>query len=399
MGLLCSKVTFDIFKLLNPSMSFTNGDLERLPYIVHDKKPEVDNLVAKCVGMSQGDAAGSETAWDFKQNMLTLWGMAATEQQKTVAEAYAMLREDWKKKTVEMRKLEMENNRIFIEAYGLTDEMKPDVPWNEISLTCNPWYRYGEKNAADGDEFPLDETLEKKLRTDTIKELVSYAVGCLMGRYSLDKEGLILASQGETLEDYWQKVGVEKTAATLQPDDDGILPVIVGANAFADDAKNRVTEFVRVVFGAENLNANLNFIEECLGTTLESYLAKEFWKDHKKMYQNRPIYWLFSSKKGAFQCLVYMHRMDAYTATKVRNDYLLKHIEFLRTRIAADTARSADLSAQERRDLKKMQQALDECLEYDGRLHVVADRMQPIDLDDGVVVNYAKFGDVLAKLK
>lgn len=310
-----------------------------------------------------------------------------------------MLREDWQKKTVEMRKLEMENNRIFIEAYGLTDEMKPDVPWNEISLTCNPWYRYGEKNAADGDEFPLDETLEKKLRTDTIKELVSYAVGCLMGRYSLDKEGLILASQGETLEDYWQKVGVEKTAATLQPDDDGILPVIVGTNAFADDAKNRVTEFVRVVFGAENLNANLNFIEECLGTTLESYLAKEFWKDHKKMYQNRPIYWLFSSKKGTFQCLVYMHRMNAYTATKVRNDYLLKHIEFLRARIAADTARSADLSVQERRDLKKMQQALDECLEYDGRLHVVADRMQPIDLDDGVVVNYDKFGDVLAKLK
>lgn len=318
---------------------------------------------------------------------------------ESLDELFHAVRHEWQEQTEELKNLEERNNQDFINVYGIQNALKPDVVWDDISLSSNPWFRYRQKSAVESGTFPLDETLEKKLRTDTIKELVSYAVGCLMGRYSLDKEGLILASQGETLEDYWQKVGVEKTAATLQPDDDGILPVIVGANAFADDAKNRVTEFVRVVFGAENLNANLNFIEECLGTTLESYLAKEFWKDHKKMYQNRPIYWLFSSEKGAFQCLVYMHRMDAYTATKVRNDYLLKHIEFLRTRIAADTARSADLSAQERRDLKKMQQALEECLEYDGRLHVVADRMQPIDLDDGVVVNYAKFGDVLAKLK
>ena len=177
------------------------------------------------------------------------------------------------------------------------------------------------------------------------------------------------------------------------------VPVVVGETAFTDNAPHRVVDFVKAAFGAEHLTANLNFIEATLGKTLEAYLAKEFWDEHKRTYNFRPIYWLFRSKKGAFQALVYMHRMDAYTATKVRNGYLLPHIEFLRGRIAAESARGAELTAKERTKLKKMQQAMEECLEYDGRLHVVADRMQGIDLDDGVAVNYAKFGDVLAKLK
>ena len=274
----------------------------------------------------------------------------------------------------------------------MQNEVPETLSPREITLTCNPCYRYGETEST--------AALRERQRTDTIKELISYAIGCLMGRYSLAKEGLILASQGETIEDYWKKIGRSPSAdEKLVPDDDGIIPVLAGAHAFTDNATQRVVDFVRAAFGVEKLNENLNFIEESLGTTLENYLVKEFWKDHKKMYQNRPIYWLFSSKKGAFQALVYMHRMDAYTASKVRSDYLLPHIEFLRTRIATESARGAELTARERTALKKMQQALDECLEYDGRLHVVADKMQTIDLDDGVLVNYPKFGDVLAKLK
>jgi hypothetical protein len=158
-------------------------------------------------------------------------------------------------------------------------------------------------------------------------------------------------------------------------------------------------DFVRIAFGAESLTGNINFIEEALGMTLEKFMVKEFWKYHKKMYQNRPIYWLFSSKKGAFQCLTYMHRMNAYTAEQVRSKYLLPHIEWLKNHIAEMEARASQLTTQERRQKDQMAKDLQECLEYHDELHVVADHNISFDLDDGVVKNYALFGNVLAKLK
>ena len=171
-------------------------------------------------------------------------------------------------------------------------------------------------------------------------------------------------------------------------------------NPFEDDnALQKIVNFVKMVFGESTLTENLNFIEHSLGKSIEAYLMKDFWKDHKKMYQNRPIYWLFSSKKGAFQVLVYMHRMNPYTAEKVRTKYLLPYIDFLQTKIQQDRDRGADLSTIERKNLSKMEIALEECLEYHDRLHKVADQRIGFDLDDGVVVNYAKFGDVLAKIK
>jgi type II restriction/modification system DNA methylase subunit YeeA len=160
-----------------------------------------------------------------------------------------------------------------------------------------------------------------------------------------------------------------------------------------------VRDFLRIVFGDEALIDNINWIEAALGKTLEAYFIKDFWKDHKKMYQNRPIYWLFSSKKGAFQCLAYMHRMDAYTAERVRSKYLLPHIEWLANEIADMVANEAMLSTAQRRKLDNLRKQLDECREYHDRLHVVADQQIGFDLDDGVVVNHAKFGDVLAKIK
>lgn len=144
---------------------------------------------------------------------------------------------------------------------------------------------------------------------------------------------------------------------------------------------------------------NVNYVERALGKRLEDYFLKDFWKDHKKMYQNRPIYWLFSSKKGAFQCIAYMHRMNAYTAEKVRTQYLLPHIEWLVTRQAEMQANAANLSTRERKEMDAIGKQIEECREYHDRLHVVADKQIAFDLDDGVVVNYAKFGDVLVKLK
>ena len=390
LGFLNTPIANLLNSAINPTFCLQSGDVAKLPVIGKvESLKNIDSIVSSLVSRAQKDWDSFEISWDFKSNPLVSKGISE------LTSCYALVCSQWKTDADEMRQEEEENNRLFIEAYGLQAELGPCVPIHEISLTSNPWYRYGVKEG----EKTWEELLQKQ-KADTIKELISYAIGCLMGRYSLAKEGLILASQGETIEDYWKKIGRSPSAdEKLVPDDDGIIPVLAGAHAFTDNATQRVVDFVRAAFGVEKLNENLNFIEESLGTTLENYLVKEFWKDHKKMYQNRPIYWLFSSKKGAFQALVYMHRMDAYTASKVRGDYLLPHIEFLRTRIATESARGAELTARERTALKKMQQALDECLEYDGRLHVVADKMQTIDLDDGVLVNYPKFGDVLAKLK
>lgn len=228
-----------------------------------------------------------------------------------------------------------------------------------------------------------------------IKQLISYAIGCMMGRYSLDKPGLILANQGDTLKEYLNQV----PQPTFMPDEDGILLLMDDNSPFPDNVVNKLTEWVTVAFGTEWQTANLNCMETALGKPLADYLAKDFWKDHKKMYQNRPIYWLFSSKKGAFKALVYLHRMDPYTVGKVRNKYLLPYIEWLKAQIETLMARQAELSATERKQLQNFNKQLEECREYDIRLHEVATHPIEIDLDDGVIVNHAKYGDVLAKLK
>ncbi len=447
-GLLNSCFANTILKVINPTINTGCGTLGMVPVIVSsDIKSLVEKNVADLIALSRTDWDEHETSWDFKAHPLVANGRG-----RTVEAAYHELAETWRARTQRMKDLEEENNRLFIDAYGLQDELSPDVPLNRISLTCNPWYRYGVKEE-EGKPCGVDSSaaLEARLRTDTVKELVSYAVGCLMGRYSLNEvaSGEWLVAR-EVASDKWLVVrdgakgvvrevnrevasgeclvarGVASDKWLVVRDGDAtnhyplttsysstnhyplatthyplatILPVMAGETVFSDNAPDRVKEFVKAAFGEAHLTDNLNFIEAALGTSLEAYLAKDFWNDHKRTYRNRPIYWLFRSKKGAFQALAYLHRMDAYTASKVRNGYLLPHIEFLRGRIAAESARGAELTAAERTRLKKMQQSLAECLEYDGRLHVVADRMQAIDLDDGVVVNYAKFGDVLARIK
>ena len=228
-----------------------------------------------------------------------------------------------------------------------------------------------------------------------VKQLISYAVGCMMGRYSIDKEGLILANQGDDVERYRELVH----DSSFYVDDDGIVPLMSKDCGFSDNASYRFSEFVRIVFGEEHHIENLNYIEQCLGKSVEQYFVKDFWKDHKKMYQNRPIYWLFASKKGAFQCIVYMHRMNAYTAERIRTKYLLPYIERLIQKQNEMEANAANLSAQERRQLDNIVKQIEECREYHDRLHVVADQQIAFDLDDGVVVNYAKFGDVVGKIK
>ena len=305
-----------------------------------------------------------------------------------------------------MRRLETENNRIFIEAYGLQDELTPDVPWHEITLTCNPWYRYGVRNAECGvtsGELPRDKILEERLKGDTVKELISYAVGCMMGRYSLEKMGLILVDQGASESDYYAKVGVDKSAAKFKVDEDGIIPILDN-DWFADDIVTRFKAFVKATFGEKHFFENMAWIEEALGKDIRSYFTKDFYKDHLQRYQNRPIYWLFQSPKGAFRALIYMHR---YRPDMVGG--VLGYLRSLQTKVdnqldvamqvGADESRSASERVRANKDAVKYAKAKKELDEYEKNvLYPLSTERIEIDLDDGVKVNYKKFGVALRKV-
>lgn len=235
-----------------------------------------------------------------------------------------------------------------------------------------------------------------------MKQLISYAIGCYMGRYRLDRPGLHIAHPNPTAEElapYEISCSASRSPESFAIDDDGIIPLMPIDSGFPDCAATRMSEFVKLVFGEENHASNLSYLEKNLGKDLESYFAKDFYADHKKRYQNRPIYWLFSSNKGAFQVLVYMHRMTPFTVERIRSKYLLPYIERLTNRINDLNASILKLTSAQARTLQKLEKDLQECREYHDLLHPVANQNISINLDDGVVANYAKFGNVLSKLK
>lgn len=393
MGLLCSKVTLEYLKVFNPTMSFTNGDIKRIP-IIRDSNQNINNYVIRNIEISRQDWDAHETSLDFKTNELLALsqqglGNIIASINNEIAQSYYVLnllfieyKARWKSMFDQLHANEEELNRQFIEIYGLQDELTPNVPLNEITIL-----QQGEISIDNNEIVWHDDVL--------MKQLISYAVGCMMGRYSIDKPGLILANQGDGEEEYKALVPNSR----FEIDDDGIIPLMSANTEFTDNITLRFKNWLSTTFGEDSLVDNLNFIEQSLGKRLDEYFVKDFWKDHKKMYQNRPIYWLFSSKKGAFQCIVYMHRMNAYTAEKVRTKYLLPHIEWLLTKQSDMQANAANLSTRERKDMDNIGKQIEECREYHDRLHIIADKQIGFDLDDGVIINYAKFGDVLLKLK
>jgi len=382
---LNSKITNAFLKMLAPTLDFKLGHILNLPY--HKDLPlKVKETAERNVEISKYDWDSYETSWDFT----TLPLLQPEYYQSTLRETYTELRAHWKEMTLEMQRLEEENNRIFIEAYGLQDELTPEVPLSEITLTCNPHYRYN------GDRS--EEELEALLLTDTIKEFISYAVGCMFGRYSLDKPGLVLANQGEEIEDYLEQV----PEPSFTPDADNIIPILED-EYFEDDIVGRFKEFLKVTFGEDTLSENLDFIAEALGSNgkksseavIRDYFLKSFYKDHVKMYKKRPIYWLFKSGKGrAFNALIYMHRYNKETLAMMRTDYLLElegKLDAKREMIKSDIGKDA----QEKARLGKM---IDEIMKYDELLKNKADEYIEIDLDDGVKVNYAKFKGLVEKI-
>lgn len=381
LGFLNTKIAQSLLKLMNPTINTTAGDVLSLPYIQSDSG-EIESLVSQNISISKSDWDAHETSWDFQENELVRLSKEQGECSHRLSDLMDAYREHWTEQFLRLHANEEELNRQFIEIYGLDDELTPDVPPEEITIL-----QQGEITIENGQIVWHNDII--------VKQLISYAVGCIMGRYSLDRKGLILANQGDGQKEY--EALIANSHFTI--DDDGIIPLMSVNNELTDHISLRFKTWLSIAFGEENFMDNLNFVERALDKRLEDYFLKDFWKDHKKMYQNRPIYWLFSSKKGAFQCIVYMHRMNAYTAEKVRTQYLLPHIEWLMTRQAEMQANAANLSTRERKELDAIGKQIDECREYHDHLHVVADRQIAFDLDDGVLVNYAKFGDVLAKLK
>ena len=393
-GLLNSKVGMDILKVLAPTMNYGPLQVKKIPLL--DVNSDCKTIIDNNIRISKSDWDAHETSWDFLANPFVAQcnqfrneGCSATSYR--IENFVKDFEEQWETRFYQLKENEEELNRQFIEIYGLQDELEPFVPAREITIL-----QQGEIDVvpAPGDDSGYGDTI--RWNWDVLmKQLISYAVGCMMGRYSIDKSGLILANQGDGLEQYNEQVPESR----FEPDDDGIIPLMSAQSDFADNATVRFKQWLVAAFGEETLVENLNFIEKCLGKSIDDYFVKDFWKDHKKMYQNRPIYWLFSSKRGAFQCLAYMHRMDAYTAERIRTKYLLPHIEWLMQKQSEMEANAANLNARERKELDSIGKQIDECREYHDRLHVIADEQIAFDLDDGVVINYAKFGDVLTKLK
>lgn len=387
LALLNSSVKDELIKVINPSMNANPGDIGKIP-IININPQKLEESVSENIAISKQDWDSHETSWDFEENPLLSYinkeiAEGETGKSYKIESLYNLYTTDWEERFMQLHANEEELNRQFIEIYGLQDELTPDVPLDEVTIL-----QQGEIKVDDNHiEFQPDVV---------VKQFISYSVGCMMGRYRLDKPGLHIAHPNPTDDEVCT---YSYNGRNFTIDDDAIIPLMARDTVFTDNAGERFREFLKVALGEDTLTENLNFIEGALGKDIDTYFVKDFWKDHLSRYQRRPIYWLFASKKGAFQCITYMHRMNPYTAEQIRNKYLLPHIEYLGTRIAEMESRAATLSTKERKDMAKLQKDLEECREYHDRLHLVADKQIDFDLDDGVVVNYAKFGDVVVKLK
>ena len=402
-GFLCSKQSHKFLKIINPTLNFQVGNVASLPVLkknIYKHVEVINKIVKQLISCAKSDWDSYETSWDFSTLPLLDPHLIAPPPRlhPPLVTIYNTLRACWRDRTLEMQRLEEENNRIFIEAYGLQDELAPDVPLKEITLTCNPHYRYGGNKSED--------ELERLLLADTMRELVSYAVGCMFGRYALEKPGLILANQGETFADYAKQV----PESSFPADDDNVIPMLDG-NWFTDDIAERFRAFLRVAFGEKHYEDNLRFVEEALNIkgkrnySIRSYFLSEFYKDHVKRYKKRPIYWLFSSPRGSFNALIYMHRYRPDTVSVVLNDYLREFRAKLASRkehletvsISESSSRSEKTSAL--KEIEKISRMITEMEEYErDALYPLATRQVEIDLDDGVKVNYPKLGPALKKI-
>ena len=362
---------------LNPTVHFQVGNIQTVPFLEKELvkvRESIDSVVQEAVSLARCDWDAFETSWDFQRLPVHQHQSTTLQLSQDAADAECVAR------FARMRQLEEDNNRFFIEAYGLRDELSPEVPDEQI-------------------------TLYRPNREEDIKRLLSYAIGCMMGRYSLDKPGLIYAHSGNQGFDVSQ---YKKFPA----DEDGILP-LTEFNWFPDDAASRFEKFIATAWPADHLDENLTFVADSLGAkkgespreTIRRYLAADFFKHHLSMYKRRPIYWLFSSgKQRGFQALVYLHRYNEGTLARMRTEYVVPLLGKMKARIdqlTDDIAAAASSQHKKKLESEKstITKQLAEVQTFEEKLRHCADQRIKLDLDDGVKVNYGKFGDLLAEVK
>ena len=421
LALLNSKAAKNVLTVINPTFNVLVGDIAKIPVvIVQNNLKKINSFVIELINLSKSDWDLFETSWDFKRNPLV--------NGNRLAAAYTAWKQECEDRFQQLKKNEEELNRIFIDIYGLQDELTPDVADKDVTV-----HRVFDSK----DDVPESMKGSNYVRTmrDEIVSLISYAVGCMFGRYSLDKPGLVFAGYSK----------IERTTKTLDGDDpelekfakqnadgsvsygsyyhevnqdnyksfpidtDNIIP-ICDDDYFDDDITGRFVKWVETVYGSETLEENLKFVADALGgkgtprEVIRSYFLNDFYADHLKTYQKRPIYWLFDSgKKNGFKALCYMHRYQRDLLARLRTDYVHEQQERYRTQLAQLGDAIDHASASERVKLtkqqKKFQDQATELQKYEEKVHHLADQNIEIDLDDGVKHNYELFADVLAKIK
>ena len=368
LALMNTKVVDSMLKILAPTLDYHEGPMSKVPVVIDlEQKDLIDERAKECIDICKLDWDSFETSWDFKHHPLL-------RKVPTIAEAFDQWQAECDSRFNQLKANEEELNLIFIDIYGLQEELTPEVEDKDV-------------------------TVRKADLSRDIRSFISYAVGCMFGRYSLDVDGLAYAG-GE-----WDT----SRYASFAVDKDNIIP-ICDDEYFEDDIVGLFVEFVKNVYGANTLDENLKFIADALGgkgqpkDVIRNYFLNDFYSDHCKVYQKRPIYWLFDSgKKNGFKALIYMHRYQPDTIARIRTDYVHEQQARYRTAIADLEQRIANASTGERVKLNKKLTTLQaqgtEIRTYEEKIHHLADQMISINLDDGVKKNYAIFQDVLAKIK
>ena len=407
LGMLNSSTVGEFISLLNPTLHFNVKDANNLPLPRAADVETIEEIVEDLIQYSKKDWDNCELSWDFSNHPLR----NACGHINTLCGSVKFASAQWSSTIDKVLDLERKNNALFAEAYDVTGEIEVDVAKEYLSLNCNAAYRYG----ADKSESEL----EALLVADTMREFISYAVGCMVGRYSLDAPGLILANQGDTVENYRRIIAEKRSASgetredlSFEPDEDNVIPILDG-DWFPDDITERFKRFLKVTFGDQHFEENLRFLEDAIypdnadaktRKTVRDYFLKDFYGQHVKMYKKRPIYWLFSSPKGTFNALIYMHRYRPDTVSVV-----LKYLRDFQTKLQAhkqhlqSIADSADAKKADKtkalKEITQLTKDLKELEDYERKvIYPLASERREIDLDDGVKHNYPLFGDALKKI-
>ena len=414
LSILNSKIFQKFGEILSPTLALNANDLDRIPIIFNSDT----NLVKQNIEISKEEWDSRETSWDFEKLSLI--------DGKDLKRAYENYCNHWRDNFVQLHKNEEELNRLFIEIYDLQDEMDEKVAFEDITILKKEANIIQIDNSipkefsTESEKYLYDRGVSLEFNKDElVKQFLSYAVGCIMGRYSINKSGLIIANSDDILELLENKFIVKGTDGEIRqeveskflPDKFGIIP-ITNEKDFSNDIVEKIKEFIKFVYGEENLKDNLNFIAEALGNKdnkpaeeiIRTYFIKDFYSDHLQRYQKRPIYWLMNSgKKNAFSCSFYMHRYEPLTVARVRADYLIPYQEMLenKRKFIERQLSDDDISVKEKKNIEKQLKELDTLLkelrEYANEVKHIAEQKIPLDLDDGVNVNYEKLGAILKK--